>query len=88
MNRGVLNGRKQIAIKTIQEKFGIDLSRAVLQKATDESHLQLFQLEKLAAELKVNYALEIDYSEVLEKIGAVPGVGPALFKKISKALKG
>ena len=82
MNRGVLAGRRLAAIKEIEDKTGIDISRAVLPKAPDGEHFQLFQLEKLAREIQEDNQVEM----ILEKLGSISGVGPALMEKIVEAL--
>jgi hypothetical protein len=89
MKKGILAGRRQLAIETISEKTGIDLSPSKFPvKAMNVDLRQLFQLEILAEELPEKGAeTETDIDRVLAIIEETKGVGPSLFEKIKGELK-
>ena len=90
MNLGAWAAKKQIAIETIGEKLGLDLSARALPKARDPKVLELYRLQKIAASIKPQVgpgSKSIEIEDALERIRGTKGVGPALYEKIEQALK-
>ena len=85
MDRGTLAGRRELALEEIEEKCGVDISRAALSKAPSTEIFQLFQLEKLASSMEPRDEKFLE--EMLERISTIKGVGPSLYKRIEKALR-
>lgn len=99
MNRGTMMGRISIAIREIQRKTDIDISRSKLPRARTTELRMMFQLEKLALEMPEPVQVDdipeppapvaipsAGKDDIMEVLGHTKGIGPALLKKIGKEL--
>ena len=99
MNRGTMMGRIKVAIREIQRKTDIDISKSKLPRARTTELRMMFQLEKLAREMPEPVQLDdipkppapiaapsAGKEDIMEVLGHTKGIGPALLEKIGKEL--
>jgi hypothetical protein len=91
MKKSILAARRAWALQAIEEKSGIDLSRAALRKAPSVEIFQLFQLERLAEEMtscahEPQPQVQADLAVILEVLEHTKGVGPKLLETIKEEL--